>query len=395
MRKWRGVSDRLGQWRKGHRRFRWWSLLILALLVAPMLSACAGGGARHESWPGLMVSDGTLYVANLEHVQALNAETGKVYWSFPEGESKKVQPFYSTPVLAESYGEHGFLLVAGFSDHTVYALALGASPAERPDEVWRFEGAGGQYVGTGTLAGGLFIIGNGDGSVYALNVEDGSEAWHFITRDRVWATPVVVGDTVYVASLDHHLYALDLASGNELWQTEMRGAIAGTPVVTAGSLWVGDFASTLYQVDLESGSILWTWEAADWLWATPAVADDVLYLADVSGHVYAFDAASHAFIWDAPSIVDDVIRGRPIVNQEDHLLIVPGYEKGKLYAIDTQTGKLRQDWGVTLENPGRLPGDLVADGTRLYTLPILVQERVQAFDLDSGELLWSSPQPTE
>jgi len=342
-----------------------------------------------------MVSDGTLYVANLEHVQALNAETGKVYWSFPEGESKKVQPFYSTPVLAESYGEHGFLLVAGFSDHTVYALALGASPAERPDEVWRFEGAGGQYVGTGTLADGLFIIGNGDGSVYALNVEDGSEAWHFITRDRVWATPVVVGDTVYVASLDHHLYALDLASGDELWQTEMRGAIAGTPVVTAGSLWVGDFASTLYQVDLESGSILWTWEAADWLWATPAVADDVLYLADVSGHVYAFDAATRAFIWDAPSIVDDVIRGRPIVNQEDHLLIVPGYEKGKLYAIDTQTGKLRQDWGVTLENPGRLPGDLVADGTRLYTLPILVQERVQAFDLDSGELLWSSPQPTE
>jgi len=211
----------------------------------------------------------------------------------------------------------------------------------------------------------------------------------------VWATPVVVGDTVYVASLDHHLYALDLASGDELWQTEMRGAIAGTPVVTAGSLWVGDFASTLYQVDLESGSILWTWEAADWLWATPAVADDVLYLADVSGHVYAFDAATRAFIWDAPSIVDDVIRGRPIVNQEDHLLIVPGYEKGKLYAIDTQTGKLRQDWGVTLENPGRLPGDLVADGTRLYTLPILVQERVQAFDLDSGELLWSSPQPTE
>lgn len=394
MRNWRDIVDRLGQRQEGYRRLRLVPLLILTVLVMPMLAAC-GGGVRHESWPGLTISDGTLYVANLEHVQALNAETGKVYWSFPAGEEKNVRPFYSAPVLAESYGEHGFLLIAGFSDRTVYALALGASPAERPDEVWRFEGAGGRYVGTGTLADGLFIIGNGDGYVYALNVEDGTEAWRFATQDRVWATPVVLGDTVYVPSLDHHLYALDLSSGSELWRVKTRGAIAGTPVVVADSLWVGDFASTLYQVDPESGAIVWTWEAEDWLWAAPVAADGVLYLADIGGHVYALDTISHTFIWDTPAVVDDVVRGRPVLYPEGHLLIVAGYEKGKLYAIDTQTGQVRGDWGTTLENPGRLPGDLATDGIRVYTLPILVQERVQAFDIDNGELLWSSPQATE
>ncbi len=40
---------------------------------------------------------------------------------------------------------------------------------------------------------------------------------------------------------------------------------------------------------------------------------------------------------------------------------------------------------MTLPNPGRLPGDLVLDAERLYTMPVLVAECVQAFDPASGE----------
>ncbi len=371
---------------------RVWLVVAVATLL---LAGCAGGGLRHESWPGMISVGGTLYAANLGHIEAINAETGKVYWSFPDTEGGKQQPFYATPVLVPEVGDHGLLVVAGFTDRTVYGLALGASPAERPDEVWRFEGAGGQYVGSGVVAGDVFLIGNGDGNVYALDVTDGGQVWEFSTRDRVWATPVVVDDTVYIASLDHHLYAVDLKTGVEQWRIEAEGAIAGTPVHVQGSLWMGDFASKLYQVDLDAHTVSWTFEAGDWLWATPLVSGSVLYFADVGGNVYALDAETRSMIWDAPASVGDVVRGRSALSMDGSLLYVPGHEKGQITAIDTTTGTVQQSWGMTLPNPGRLPGDLVIDAERLYTMPVLVTERVQAFDPASGELLWSSPEVSE
>ncbi|MBN1247826.1 MAG: PQQ-binding-like beta-propeller repeat protein [Anaerolineae bacterium] len=350
---------------------------------------------RHESWPGLIAVGEALYAANLEHIEALNADTGKVYWSFPDTDQRNSTPFYSTPVLAPDFGENGLLLVAGFKDQTVYGLALGSSVAERPDELWRFAGAGGQYVGTGTVAGDLFIIGNGDGKVYALRLQDGSLAWDFATQDRVWATPVVVEDTVYVASLDHHLYALDVESGAERWRFEASGAISATPVLARGDLWVGDFTSTLYQIDLETQDAVWTFEANDWLWASPLLDGDTLYFADVGGDVYALDVVARTMVWDSPVSLDDILHSQPALNEDGSLLYVAGYEKGTVHAIDVASGTERQSWGTNIEDPGRLPGDLVTDGKRLYTMPILVQERVQAFDLTTGELLWSAPQVEE
>jgi len=366
--------------------------LSLLLLLAVTVSGCAGGGLRHESWPGLLEHEGTLYVANLERVQALNAESGKVYWSFPPEEDKDTRPFYSTPQLAPDVGENGTLVVAGFKDQTVYGLALGASPAERPDEVWRFAEASGQYVGTGTIAGDLFIIGNGDGNVYALDVEDGSTAWSFDTADRVWAKPLVVDETVYVASLDHHLYALELETGAELWHFEAAGAISAAPVLIDGDVWIGDFASTLYRIDPEAQEAVWTFEAGDWLWAAPVERDGILYFADVGGDVYALDISEQALVWDAPTSVGDVVHGQSVLSPDGGMLYVPGFKEGLLHAIDTTTGTVRSSWGTVQKNPGRLPGDLITDGERLYSMPIMVAARVQAFDLTSGELLWSTPE---
>ena len=376
--------------RAGGRRAGLWALV--ALLLAVVMTGCAGG-LRHESWPGLAVADDTLYVANLAQVEALNAQTGKLYWSFPATPDKGVGPFYSTPVLAEGVGEHGVVLVAGYADRSVYALALGASPAERPDELWRFSEARGQFVGTGTVADGLFLIGNGDGRVYALRLEDGTKVWEFATRGRVWATPLVVGDTVYIASMDHHLYAVDLATGTEAWRFKAEGAITATPLMIDNDLWFGDFASIFYRLDLATREASWTFETADWVWTTAVHDGDRLYVADVGGNVYALDPASPSVTWTAS--IEDVVRGRPALSEDGSLLFVAGFEKGQVHAIETSTGEVRQSWGVQLQNPGRLPGDLVTDGEQLYTMPILVDERVQAFSLASGELLWTAPGTAE
>jgi outer membrane protein assembly factor BamB len=390
---WRMIADRLCRGNKSHagtcRRII--SASMALFLLVTVLTGCAGA-ARHESWPGLLVTDDTIYAANLERVQAFNAETGKLLWSFPEELKKGQGPYYSTPLLADDYGDYGLLLVAGYNDKTVYALPLGESPAERPDDpVWTFTQATGQYVGSGVVADGKFIIGNGDGYVYAIDLDDGALAWEFPTKDRVWATPVVIEDTVYIASLDHNLYAVDVATGTERWHVQTGGAISATPVYIDGALWVGDFSSTLYQIDLATEQIAWTTTANDWLWASPIADGTKLYFADVGGYVYALNTETHEMLWSAPAEIDDIIHGRPALNTDGSLLYVAGYKRGIIHAIDTNTGLVMNWWGEKESAPGRLPGDLTADEVYLYAMPILVDQRIRAFELATREIAWTYP----
>ena len=369
----------------------WLSLGGLALTLV-LLAGCAGGATRQESWPGLVVADGTLYVADAGQVQSFEAETGRLLWSSPAKADSKIG-FYATPILDE---ERGQLLVAGFKDQKIYALRLDDSPEEAPYLVWTFPGpqagggAKGQYVGSGAVAGDLFLIGNGDGVLYALNLADGTLAWSFSTGDRVWATPLVVEDTVYVASLDHHLYALNLADGTEHWASaETRGALAASPVLVDGALWIGDFGDRIYQIAPQTGEILWTFEEGeDWFWATPVVNGDQIYFSDVRGNVFAFDATSRALLWKTH--LDDVLRGRAVLSPAGDALYLPGYKRGLIYALDTASGD-KLPWGEVPLNPGRLPGDLVVDAERLYAMPVMASEHIKAFDIANGKLLWQYP----
>jgi len=64
------------------------------------------------------------------------------------------------------------------------------------------------------------------GTVVALNVADGSQAWsHELSTPAVVGRPVVVGDTLFVGSTDGNLYALDTATGTEQWRLEAGSAI--------------------------------------------------------------------------------------------------------------------------------------------------------------------------
>ncbi|MBN1878361.1 MAG: PQQ-binding-like beta-propeller repeat protein [Anaerolineae bacterium] len=375
---------------------RWWVPVMVGLFILVALTGCSGSRVgRHVSWPGMSIVNGTVYAANLERVVALDAATGKWLWSYPNEEEKStVGPFYSSPVLAEGVGDYGVLLIAGFNDKTVYALRLGASPAERPDDVpaWSFTGAQGQYVGSGTIAGDLFLIGNGDGKVYALDIASGNKVWEFATKDRVWATPLVVDGMVYIASLDHHLYAVDLESGSEVWQVETKGSIAATPIYVNNHVWVGDFGKTLYQIAPDTGHIVWTYTVQDWLWSTPVSKGAVLFFADVGGHIYALNTETREFVWDTPAMVDDAVHARPVFNADQSALLVAGFEKGGIHEIDVETGVIKM-WDLSVEK-GRLPGDLTADNERLYLMPILLKDRVQALDILSGSVEWVYP-PTE
>lgn len=362
-------------------------LSFLFLLAAVTLSGCRGR-SRTETWTGLVVSDGVVYAADVDQVRAFDADSGASLWNFP-GESGEYGSFYQ---IAFQPGEMLFVTSQEQGGGGLFAQPQGMLRAISIDGdrvVWEFTDTRDQYAAHGAVANGILVIGNGDGNVYGINTEDGSAAWTFETGDRVWAPPLILSDTVYIASMDHHLYALDLATGAEVWGEpfEADGAMTAQPLDLGDRLCIGAFDSVLYTLDREDGSVDWRFEGENWFWGTPASDGETVYAVDVDGVVYAVDAESGSEEWRETLV--EVTRAGPVLGPDEEMLLV-GTNAGSIYGLDTEDGEVL--W--VEEGEGYLGSMIVIEDT-LYVSRIYGDQHVQAYRIDEDGLdsTWVYPEP--
>jgi len=366
---------------------RWPMAVVVLAALALSVSGCAGG-ARPRGWTGLTVVDESVYASDLEQLQVLDTADGRSLWTFPKDPREEQRgTFHITPAVDE---EHvivaSYIPSAGLLSqprHVVWAL-----DRETGNTLWTFEGASGQYVEGGALSGGLFIIGNGDGNVYALDVERGNLKWTFETGHRVWATPLIVSETVYIGSMDRHLYALDLSSGEVQWSFQTKGAFASEPVLRNGTLYIGAFDNSLYAVDAQTGTEQWRFAGENWFWGSPAVYDDAVYAADVKGNIYALDADTGETLWHQS--LDTAVRAG-IVTAEDGSKLFVGGEDGTLYALDPSDGFTL--WMAEAE--GQVLSPPVVSGSVIYEALLYGSQRIRALHVDNGREIWAYPPTPE
>ncbi len=360
-------------------------LLAILLLSVALLTGCAGR-PRPTTWTDLTVAGEIAYVADLEHVRALLTSSGAEQWHFPE---EAGGPFYTLTLLPEQMlfvTSHERMGGGFFSQPqgVLRAISINGSGV-----LWTFTEAKGEYIARGAVGDGIFVIGNSDGNVYALHVEDGSPAWPqpFHTDGRVWGTPLILSDTVYVASLDHNLYAIDLETGVERWRFTAGGAMVGPPLALGDRLYIGAFDRTLYALGREDGVTEWavTFEDGDWIWGTPASDGTTVYVADVKGHVYAVDAESGARRWKVS--LEEPVRLGPVLDETGaHLLV--GSDSGSLFNLDPTDGSVR--WSRPEKGP---VAALDVEGDIIYVARIYADAHVQALRITDGEVLWTFQPP--
>jgi outer membrane protein assembly factor BamB len=359
--------------------------IVLLLFVAGALGGCAGG-TRATTWTSLTVVDDVVYAADLEQVHALDAATSEVLWSFPaEPDARQYGPFYTVTILE---GETLFVTSYERTGGGFFAQSRGMLRALSVEDgrlSWEFTEAGGEFVAAGAVGDGILTIGNSDGNVYAFDVEDGSRIWTFPTTGRVWATPLVISDTVYVPSLDHNLYALDLTTGQERWRFGAEGAMAGQPLAMDGRLYIGAFDHELYALRREDGAVEWGFEGTNWFWGTPATDGSHIYAADVDGNVYALDTETGSEVWR--SELDQPVRLGPVLSQDGKILLVAS-DAGKLYGLDTVDGFML--WNQPGE--GQL-ASVTAGGEVAYVSRIFAEQHIEALYIENGRSLWVYPQP--
>ena len=249
---------------------------FLLMAAALLLSAC--GGNSNDSWAGLTLDSEQqfVYVANNDKVVALDGLSGATVWEY-----KRDTKFYAIPTIAD-----GVLYVGDYEGH-VHAVDL-----EDGSSLWEYEAEIDKLIGpistepkdrviSGVaLDGDKVFFGLGGSDVVAVSRSSAEELWKFETDHGVWGTPLYIpaGDAdgvpvLYVASLDHHFYAINADTGEMLWRIDLEGAAPGNMLYDPlrNRVYVGTFGSELLAIDLAEQTIAARFETEAWVWDGPAL----------------------------------------------------------------------------------------------------------------------------
>jgi len=224
-------------------------------------------------------------------LEAINAHTGQVYWTFDTAEKIQAPP-----------------LVAGDRVLLASRTTLWALDATSGRLVWKFQhGAEGwPTTGAPTLAGSIVYASLGSGTqLWALNVGDGHVLWSFDTGGRITSASLVEADTVYVATWHGNTFALDRATGTRRWSyslnTQQRQSavdgIGGSMALADGRLYVGDYRGLILCIDALRGKLMWRYATGAQILATPAVAAGRVYVGSGDGYLYALDTHTGRPAW--------------------------------------------------------------------------------------------------
>jgi outer membrane protein assembly factor BamB len=300
----------------------------------------------------------TVYVGSADtNFYALR--NGRPRWRFKTGEI-----IDSAGVLGR-----GGTVTFGSGDERIYRLR---TKNGRP--LWTFRAtrkpATGQLVnwweGNVTMGpGGVLYAGNTGGAEYALN-PNGKLRWLFPAGNSVWSNAAIGKDgSVYFGSLDLNIYGLD-ASGKLKWKRGTLGFVTSSPAIgPGGTVYVGSFDGALHALDPETGRDRWAYFTDDHVYASPALGEGSVYVASADGSVYAFDLRG-VLRWRYDT--GDTIRSSPVLGRAPSgrgRIVYVGSANGKLYALDSGTGRRRWSFDTTPRDP------VLADRNDLNSSPAL------------------------
>jgi outer membrane protein assembly factor BamB len=151
-----------------------------------------------------------------------------------------------------------------------------------------------------TLDGRRTIVnGNADGTIYGLDLRDGSTLWSFrLSKRGINSTPVVNGDVVVVSHSEENVDTADMgrmvafrATGSgditesaEVWRINEFAAGFPSPVLHDGTVYQIDNSANLFAIDAATGAVRWEHSIGTVGKGSAVWADGKLYVTEVNGH---------------------------------------------------------------------------------------------------------------
>ncbi len=310
--------------------------------VSKLWSANVGKGeGRVGVRQGPAVADGRVYAAALlGGVHALDLQTGKQVWEYSPAKEKKKPKLR----LSGGPGVGEGLVVIGTLDGQVIAL-----DASNGAEKWKAK-VPGEVIAAPAIAQGLVFVRSNDGRTTALDAATGEQRW-FNSQELPSLTvrgnaPVVAGPGVlFIGNDDGTLSALAMQDGRPLWEQmvgtpegrtelERMADIDGAPVLEGNSLYVSSFKNQTMAIEGPTGRPMWTRDHGGA--GGVAVSSGNVVVTDGKGVVYGLDKTSGSAMWSQQALARRSLTGAAI--QGDYAVV--GDYKGYLHWLRLSDGEL-------------------------------------------------------
>lgn len=223
-------------------------------------------------------------------------------------------------------------------------------------------------------------------------VDELEQVWSYdVPGDPVFGnlttTPIVSDGTVYVGALDGSVHAVDLDDGTRRWAVERDVSVFGPSgaAIGHGKVFGISGPAVVAAHDVDDGTVLWTRDlavaAGNQVDMQPVVHGGCVLISTQAlspgsrGTIYALDEATGDVVWQIETVPDD-FWGDPTRNHGGGAWYPP--------VVDVERG--RTYWGTSnpWPSPGApgFPAGASRPGDNLYTNSLL------ALDLDDGDMDW-------
>ena len=264
---------------------------------------------------------------------ALDRDSGDEVWT----KRKKSLRISGGPGAGEG------LVFVGTSDAEVVAF-----DAETGEEKWQAE-VSSEVLAPPRAAYRTVVVRTGDGKLFAIDIDSGKRRWVY---DRTIPTltlrgtgaPVIHNTTVIAGFDNGRLVALDLLTGKQAWETrlavpsgrsdlERMVDVDSEPVILDDTVYVASFQASVAAVSALSGQLEWTREISSY--SSLAVDSDRVYVTDDKGYVWALDRYTGASIWKQQALKARQVSGPALIGD----YVVVGDLEGYLHWMKRDTGE--------------------------------------------------------
>lgn len=208
------------------------------------------------------------------------------------------------------------------------------------------------------------------GAFNRIDPKDLGLAWQFDVHAQVSASPVAVGNQLFVGGENGNLYAIDLLTRKLEWLFHAAGGIASTPAVAGGMVYFLGREGVFQALHADSGAPAWAFRTEgetrfsapgmygqalsrgavvdpwDFYLSSPLVHEGRVYIGSSDQRIYALEARTGRLIWTYRT--GGMVHSSPALAGRN---IVVGSWDGAVYALDADTGQLR--WRFQTETEQR------------------------------------------
>lgn len=211
-------------------------------------------------------TDGFLYILDMEGKPASEPiELGGSLWSAPVTD--------------------GNLLYIASLDHHLHIIDPVNGVLNEPVDL------GGAIPASPALTDGGVIVGSFTSNIDFVS-SSGEHEVLATASNWVWGTPALVDETLYYADLSGNVFSLDLATGSQNWGTlQPDGPIAASPLVVGEQIYIATEEGTFYALDRD-GKIVWEKVTGGKIYTTPAISGETILVAPYQAEfaLAAYDA---------------------------------------------------------------------------------------------------------